>query len=116
MTTYMFLFHEPPDLYQGLSPEETRRIIQKFTDWRRALENDGCFVSGQKLSGHGRTLRRRGLEVAVTDGPFSEGKEILGGYFLIEADGYEHALQLARGFPLNEGAVEIRELESAKTP
>ena len=111
MPKYMLLFHESPDLFKGLSPEEIQGIIQKFAEWRRKLEKDGRFVVGQKLRGDGRVLRRNGSQVSVTDGPFSEAKEILGGYFLIRAEGYDTAVELARAFPLQSGAVEIREIE-----
>ena len=111
MPKYMLLFHESPNLFKGLSAAEIQRIIQKFSDWRRQLEKDGRFVVGQKLRGDGRVLRRNGSQVSVTDGPYSEAKEVLGGYFLIHAEGYDAAVELARAYPLENGAVEIREIE-----
>jgi len=62
MPKYMLLFHESPDLFTGLSPEEIQAIIQKFTEWRRKLEQERRFVVGQKLRGDGRVLRRKGSQ------------------------------------------------------
>jgi hypothetical protein len=114
MAKYMLLLHESRTAFQGLSPTEIQRIIQKYDDWRTGLEKEGRFLGGQKLFLSGRVLRRNGTSVDVTDGPFGEAKEVLGGYFLIEANSYDHAVDLARGGPhLDRGVVEIREVEFA---
>jgi hypothetical protein len=111
MPKYVLLFREAPDLFTGLSPAEIQAIIEKFTEWRRRLENEGRFMIGQKLRGDGRVLRRKGSQVSVTDGPYLETKEVLGGYFVVQARDYHEAVELARAFPLQNGVVEIREIE-----
>lgn len=112
MPNYMLILHESPTDFEGLSPEEIQQIIQKYTDWRRRLESEGRFVSGRKLRSGGRVLERRGSGVAITDGPYGEAKEVLGGYFVVRADDYDHAVELVLAGPhLERGAVEIREIE-----
>lgn len=112
MPKYLLLLHLPKDADVGLSPEEIQAIIQKYRDWRARLEGEGQFVAGQKLRDDGRVLRRRGSQVSVTDGPYGEAKEVLAGYFLIEADSYDQAVELAKTGPhLQRGTVEIREIE-----
>ncbi len=113
MPKYMLLLHESPTDFDGLSPEEIQQIIQKYSDWRRRLEQEGRFVSGQKLRRGGRVLRRDAAGgTSVTDGPYGEAKEVLGGAFVIQADSYEQAAELAQGGPhLGRGAVEVREIE-----
>ena len=61
----------------------------------------------------GKIVRRKRGELHVTDGPYSETKELLGGYFIIEADSYEQAIERSRDCPHLEydGTIEIREVE-----
>ena len=88
MPKYMLLLHESPTAFKGLSPGEIQAIVQQYSDWRRRLEKEDRFVAGQKLRTDGRHLRRHGTEVAVTDGPYGEAKEVLGGYFIITAESH----------------------------
>lgn len=112
MAKYLVLLHLPKDIDTGLSPEEIQSIIQKYSDWRDRLAREGRFLAGHKLRDDGRVLRRRGAQVSVTDGPYGEAKEILAGYFLVEADSYEQAVEFAQAGPhLHRGTVEIREVE-----
>lgn len=112
MAKYLLLLHQPEDINKGLSPAEIQAIIQKYRDWRARLEREGRFVGGQKLRENGRVLRRRGTQVTITDGPYGEAKEVLAGYFLVEAESYEQAIELAQAGPhLQRGTVEIREIE-----
>ncbi len=112
MPKYMFLMQQPSLAHRDVSPEEMQRIIQKYTDWRRRLEAQNRYIEGRKLHSSARTLRRVDGELQVVDGPYIEGKELLAGYFLIEADNYDHAVELARDTPHFEyGTLEIREVE-----
>lgn len=116
----MLLFHESRELYRELSPTEIQAIIEKFNAWRRGLTQEDRFIEGKKLATGGRVLRRTSPEIAgnstepdrIIDGPFSESKEILGGFFVIRADSYEHAIRLCHAAPAEAGAIEVREIES----
>ena len=72
------------------------------------------MVGGSKLrDGEGRVLRLNGSKPLVTDGPYSESKEVIGGYYTIEADDYEHAIETAKECPhVDFGPIEIREIEN----
>ncbi len=73
----------------------------------------GKLVGGAQLDevSTATTLRRRGSETMVTDGPHAETKEFLGGYYVIEAGDLDEAIEIARDVPLNDGgSVEIRPL------
>lgn len=114
MRQYLLIFREDPDAFADLSPGEIQAIIQKYVEWTRRLEETKSFVRGQKLTRTGRMLRRQGDEVSVTNGPYIEANELLGGYILIRAESYEHAVELARTGPaLERGAIEIREIEAS---
>jgi hypothetical protein len=82
--------------------------------WGNRLREHGLLAGSDKLAGDpGRVIRRQGGEVRVTDGPYSESKEVLGGYFTIHADSYAQAIERARDCPHLEfgGTIEVREVE-----
>ena len=88
-------------------------IIEKYSAWAGKLASQGRLAGGNKLQdGSGRAVRRANGKVAVTDGPYTEAKEIVGGYFIVEADSYEQAVELASDCPhVENGVVEVREIE-----
>ena len=112
MPKYMLMLHESPTAFKGLSPTEIQAIIQKYIDWKSRLERDGRYLGGEKLKPEGRAVRRQGSEVNVTDGPFGEVKEVVGGFFIMKADSFEHAIELAKEGPhLDRGWIEIRQVD-----
>lgn len=87
------------------SPEEMQAEMQRWNDWIAA---QGKFVGSDALMLAGKVVR--GSQHVITDGPFTEGKEIIGGYGIVSADSIEEAIELAKGCPIFsvEGAVEVR--------
>jgi hypothetical protein len=96
-----------------LSPEMIQAIIQKFNDFTERLQKAGLVGINKLVDGTGRVLRGSGDRLVVTDGPFAEAKEVIGGYWVIEAGSYDEAVALARHCPSLEfgGTVEVREVE-----
>lgn len=114
MARFLFLLHERPDASEGISPEEMQRIVERYGAWRDEIARRGPAVVGEKLAdGEGRTLRRGdGDAVRVIDGPYSETKEVVAGFFAIEAADYDEAVALAESCPhLDYGTVEIRRID-----
>jgi hypothetical protein len=113
MPNYLLFLYEAPDAFTETSPDEMQAIIQKYRDWRMRLQKNGVIVGGEKLQdGTGRIMRRTGSETSVVDGPYTESKEIIGGFFEIQAENYEQAVETARDCPhLEYGTIEIREVE-----
>jgi hypothetical protein len=105
--------HEDPSVFAHVSAEEMQSIIQKYSEWKRRMQNAGVLSRGEKLQdGTGRVLRRASGNISVTDGPFTESKEVIGGLFEIQAENYQAAVEAARDCPhLEYGAIEIREIE-----
>ncbi|HLJ74416.1 MAG TPA: YciI family protein [Thermoanaerobaculia bacterium] len=99
--------------YGSLSPEELQKIFGRFRTWSDKLRAQGKITGGQKLKDRaGRVMRRNGAKDAVTDGPFAEAKEIIGGFFVVDAKSYDEAQSLASGCPhLDFGSIEIREID-----
>ena len=92
-----------------LSPDEMQAVIQKYGDWVR-----GIGGKGNKLrDGEGRILVRKDAGITVTDGPYAEAKEVVGGYLVVEADSYEEVIRNCEASPhLDYGSIEIRQIES----
>ena len=83
--------------------------------WRQSLEARGLLLGGEKLKDEGgRHLRNINGDIDVIDGPYSEAKEVLGGYFMIEADNYAAAETISKECPHLKygGRIELREIDS----
>jgi hypothetical protein len=112
MDNYLIILHESDNIPQQLSPEEMQAIVARYKAWGQRLRDSGSFVGSNKLENSGRVLRGSNGKLSITDGPFAETKDVLGGYFLVQAKDYEHAVELCHGSPhLDYGAVEIRRIE-----
>jgi hypothetical protein len=108
MARFMLLLYDVPAEWAKLSPEEMQKAIEKYRAWTKKP----CTVDSLRLADdRGRVLKSQGGSVRATDGPFSETKEVLGGYYTIEAADYDEAVKLARDHPHLEygGTIEIRE-------
>ncbi|MGA8574608.1 MAG: YciI family protein [Candidatus Cybelea sp.] len=94
---------------RGATAEESEQIMQKWMNWFKELTASGNLKDGgQPLEAEGKVVRdKRGT---VTDGPFAEAKDLVGGYTLIEAENLGRAAELARGCPIldRQGLVEVR--------
>lgn len=110
MATYLALLYDDPTQFEKVPPQEMQAIIQRYRAWRIRMEGQGAVLSGYKLAdGEGRVIRRRGGRVHVTDGPFGETKELVGGYFLLRAASYDEALKILDDCPhLEFGPIEVR--------
>ena len=118
MPKYMLLLHDDPTLFADMPPGEIQKVIEKYVGWSSRLRAAGIITDGAKLTGEaGRVVRGRGRDRRVTDGPYSETKEMLGGYFTIVADSYEQAVERAGDCPhLEYGTIEVREIEELDRP
>jgi len=113
MPNYLLFLYEEPHAFDETSPDEMQAIIQKYRDWRIRLQKSGAVVGGEKLQdGTGRLMRRTGGETSVVDGPYTESREIIAGFFEVQAENYDQAVEIARDCPhLDYGTIEIREVE-----
>ena len=118
MAQYTLMLRENGTSFVNLSPAEMQAIIARYGAWSASLAAAGKLAGSHKLrDGAGRVMRRNAGKVVVTDGPFAEGKEIIAGLFVIEADSYDEAVAIANGCPhLDFGSVEVREVEVMRRP
>lgn len=116
MPQFMLISQDSSELPEGfeITPEIIQAIIQKYNDWANKLHQSGHLVSLNKLRDEpGKNLRGIGADQVVTDGPYAETKEIIGGYWIIKAADYAEAVKLASDCPSLEfgSRIEVREVE-----
>lgn len=104
---YMLLF-VGMDWHKGLSPEQMQKVSDDWMAWFKRLMDEGKAVAGHPLAFEGKSVS--GKNRAVTDGPFAEAKEAVGGYFMLDVPTMDEAVEIARQCPgLPFGAkVEVR--------
>ena len=109
MKDFMFIF-KGGGLQYDFSPEEMQQHMQKWFSWIEELKAKQIYVAGEALMPTGKTVK--GAKILVTDGPFAESKELVGGFFIIKAATIEDATEIAKSSPdlPLEGAVEVREV------
>lgn len=115
MPKFMFVYRDPADMQQP-SPEEMQKAMQAWMSWiKGGMEAGWMVAAGDALHPTGQVVNADGT---VTDGPFTESKELVGGYSLVQADDLSAASKLTKGCPIFEigGRVEVRELMNVEIP
>jgi len=108
---YMALIYSDEAEWATLSSEQREEFYDRYRALSREAEEAGVMAGGSELgpTRDATTVRVRGDETLVTDGPYAEAKEALGGYFLLECGSIDEALDWAARIPATEhGAVEVR--------
>lgn len=113
MPKFMLLLHHTPGSFEKLSPAEIQQIVQSYGVWLEGMKSSERYVVSDKLMDEGgKVLTLKDGEVTVVDGPYSETKEVIGGYFTIRASNYEEAVGLVRDCPfLQGGTIIIRQTD-----
>ena len=112
MAKYMYLFRGGDAARAAISPEEMQVHMEKWKAWMGSLAQKEQLVDGLPLSGDGKQVV--GKSAVVHDGPYAEGKEIVGGYLIVNAESLDEAVTISKGCPIfeHEGNVEVREIMS----
>jgi hypothetical protein len=112
MSNFMFLFRGGDAQRVQQSPEEMQAHMQKWGAWMGALKEKGQLIDGLPLGKEGKVVEKAG-EV-ITNGPFAEGAEVVGGYLIVTADSLDQAVDISKGCPIFEhgGSTEVREIMS----
>lgn len=109
MKQFMYLLRGGDDLNE-LSPEEMEAHMGLWKSWMGGLSEQGKLVGGLPLSKEGKQVSNGSM---VTDGPFAAGKEVVGGYIIVNAETIDEAIQTSLGCPIlkeTNGNVEVREM------
>jgi hypothetical protein len=99
--------------WEQMSPEEMEAFDKRITSYNDELRAAGAWVTGAGLQGKdtAKTVRFADSgEPTVADGPFSDAREQLGGWWIIECDSIDEAVEWAKKAPMSDGALEVRPL------
>jgi hypothetical protein len=108
---YLALIYADEAAWESLQEDERAGVYERYAAFARDAREAGVLTGGDELcsTADATTVRVRNAQVAVTDGPYAEAKEALGGYFLLECASLDEAVEWAARIPAAEhGAVEVR--------
>jgi hypothetical protein len=108
---YMLLIYSPPTDWQSLPAEQRSAVMEAYGSFTEELQASGKLVAGDALQpiSTATSVRVRDGETLTTDGPFAETKEVLGGYYLIDVETLDEALDWGAKIPGAQfGTIEVR--------
>ena len=108
---YLLAFFGEESRWDEITPEEMQAGMRRWEDYEKSLLDAGAYIAGEGLkeSGTATTVKHQGEERIVTDGPFAETKEQLGGFYLIDVESLDEAIDWAKKVPLMDGmSTEVR--------
>ncbi|CAN5139271.1 YciI family protein [soil metagenome] len=111
MKDFLLLFRNDYKNMAPGSPEEMQATMKKWMDWIGGIAAQNKLVDrGNRLGSAGRVVKSDNV---VTDGPYTEIKELIGGYTIIKAESMEEAAEMSKGCPILAvgGNVEVREID-----
>jgi hypothetical protein len=116
---YMLLIYDEEQSFAKMSPAEMGQIMAAYGQFTQSIQASGNYVSSARLQdvSSATSIRVRDGKRLVTDGPFAETREQLGGYYLIEAKNLDEAIEIASRIPsAKHGTVEVRPQYPAAAP
>ncbi|UBM58171.1 YciI family protein [Marinilongibacter aquaticus] len=110
MKQFLLLLHEDIEKMGELSPKEMEDLANAHMAWAEKLAESGHLISGDGLQE--KAVLISGENAVVKDGPYMESKEIIGGYYLLQAENMDTILEIAKGCPCHiwGGTTEIRQI------
>jgi len=115
MKEYLLLFRGANTRGVEQPPEQIQAHMQRWMEWIGKLSKEEKLVGAQPLNHTGKTVS--GTKKVISDGPFMEGKEMVGGYLICKAATYDEAIEISKGCPIleyDDGVVEVREIQELK--
>ncbi len=111
---YLLLIYEAEEIWENKTDDEKRAVLARHGTLNARLDADGVTATGQPLRSTATavSLRHRGGELAISDGPFAETKEQLAGFYLVDVDSMEQAIEYAAQIPnVETGTIEVRPVD-----
>ena len=108
---YLLLINAEESAGATQSPEEAQAMLAEYGAWLQEAEKRGVLRGGERLrpTSDATTVRVRDGQTLTTDGPFTETKEQIGGYFVVDCTDLDEAIELASGIPAaRHGSIEVR--------
>ncbi len=111
---YLCLLYFEPSVIGAMSVEEVEQVRAESVEYDASLRKQGKVIASGPLKpvSTATTVRSRGGRVVMTDGPYAESKEVLGGFLCLDVESREEALQIAAKLPMARyGSIEVREMQ-----
>lgn len=107
---YMLLIYGDETVDQDLTPEQWGEIMEAHRAFGAEAQERGMNPTGDALhpTSAATTMRFGGSNTMITDGPFAETKEQLGGFYILDCQDLDEAIEMAKKLPMTEGSIEIR--------
>ena len=111
LMNYLLLIYNSEAEENALSETQTKKLMGEYTEFTKSIIQSGAFKAADRLKpvSSASTVRVRNGKTVVTDGPFAETREQLGGYYLVEAKNLDEATAIAARIPGSKtGSIEVR--------
>jgi hypothetical protein len=107
---YMLVLIGEEGGWEDATPEQMQEEMGRWNAFTQEAKDRGAFVAGEGLqeSATATTVRFKDGDTTVTDGPFAETKEQVGGFYLLECKNLDEALEYAKKIPFRDGSIEVR--------
>ncbi|HEY4176651.1 MAG TPA: YciI family protein [Kofleriaceae bacterium] len=108
---YLLMIYDDEKVLGSKTPEDRAKVSAEYLKYTQEIKASGHFLGGDALQGShtATTVRVRDGKQTTTDGPFAETREVLGGYYLVEAANLDEAIKLAARIPSSRwGSIEVR--------
>jgi hypothetical protein len=114
MPNFLYLFRGGEG--HALPPAEMQKSMEKWNAWIKDFNKKGVYIAGDPLETSGKVVK--GKKKTITDGPFAEAKDLVGGYIIVKAKDIKEATEWSKGCPIYEsdGSVEIRPVLEMEMP
>ena len=108
---YALMIFQNPGAFEALPEDERAALMKEFEAFNKEIEESGEFIGGHALAHpeNAKTVRGRGGVPVTTDGPFAEAKEQLAGFYVVDVESTERAVEIAQRDPASRlWAIEVR--------
>ena len=111
MAKFLVVARGTGQAYANRSPQEMQQVLQKYMAWTAGLRDAGRMLHAERLKADGRVVRGAAGKMTVTDGPYAETKEVVGGLWLLEAANEDEVQAFLKDHPhLEAGSLEVRQI------
>ncbi len=113
MAEFMLMIRDEGVDFSKMPKAQAEGIIGLYMEWSKKLRKDGRHKVGEKLKDEGgKSLKVKNGKIVV-DGPYADSKEVIGGFYIVKAESYDEAVEVAKGCPALSygGSIEIREVD-----
>ena len=117
MSNFLYLFRGGDEDFNTWTPEAQQAHMGVWEQWMGDLAQKGKLIGGERLYESGTIVKNR--EEVITDGPFAEASEMIGGYTIVSANDMKEAVEMSKSCPMFDykgGYVEVREIMSSEEP